>query len=173
MHITHTAFSRRAGRKNNSNNTVSLNYRLQKMYYNTKVCRYTSCEQSLRFHDVNLGTISYPSHWSSSVQLSLVVSYEAILFQFPESECSLFYAVLRNLSYGFNNLAARWMTANQLANPREAQARAPKALDKRWETWRENVLFLWHRSWGGAGVFLCHFLKSKLSGMPPSTERVI
>ena len=75
------------------------------------------------------------------------------------------------------------MTANQLANPREAQARAPKALDKRRETWRETHSPLWlvlkeriislAQELGGAGMFLCHFLKSKLSGMPPSTERVI
>ena len=68
------------------------------------------------------------------------------------------------------------MTAIQLANLREAKARAPQAFDKRRETWPETQSPLWllneriislaQELWE-AGVFLWHFLKSELSGMRP------
>ena len=68
------------------------------------------------------------------------------------------------------------MTTIQLANLREAKARAPQAFDKRRETWPETQSPLWllheriislAQQLEEAGVFLCHFLKSELSGMRP------
>ena len=68
------------------------------------------------------------------------------------------------------------MTAIQLANLPESKARAPQAFDKRRETWPETQSPLWllheriislAQQLEEAGVFLCHFLKSELSGMRP------